>query len=284
MKGGLQANSRTGDSKRQWRAGFTVVEVMIVLAVTGLLFVAAATLISGKQNQAAFDQGIQQVQSQLQQAINEVASGYYPNLSNFTCKNTGGLLAISAGAAAQGTNGDCLFVGKVLQFGSGVGTDPEKFATFSLAGLRTDAAGNQNMTLAATSPTVIPNSTTTAQLEGGLSVDSMWYGGVKTNTISALAFTSSLGTVSGSGILSGTQQVNMIPVTSTALTQDTSATPGTIHNVLSNAGALVNPAGGIQICFASGGTDQSGLVTIGNSGASGRELGVTVDIKSGRSC
>jgi prepilin-type N-terminal cleavage/methylation domain-containing protein len=284
MKGGLQANFQTSDSKRRWHAGFTVVEVLIVLAVTGLLFVSAASLISGRQNQAAFDQGIQQVQSQLQQVINDVASGYYPNLTNFTCKNTGGLLTITGGSTAQGTNGDCLFIGKTLQFGSGVGTDPEKFATFSLAGLRTNAAGDQNMTLAATSPTVIPNSTTITQLEGGISVDSMWYGGDKTKTIAAFAFTSSLGTINGSGILTGTQQINIIPVTSTALTQTTAATPGTIHSVLSNAAALVNPSGGVQICFASGGTDQSGLVTIGNNGTSGRELGVTLDIKSGRSC
>lgn len=284
MKGGLQADSQTSDNTRRKHAGFTVVEVMIVLAVTGLLFVSAATLISGRQNQAAFEQGIQQVQSQLQQVINEVASGYYPNLNDFTCKNTGGLLTITGGASAQGTNGDCLFVGKVLQFGSGVATDPEKFATFSLAGLRTNATGDQNMTLAATSPTVIPNATTTTQLEGGISVDSMWYGGVKSNKISALAFTSSLGTINGSGILTGTQQINVIPIQSTALTQSTATTPGIIHGELSNAAAIVNPSGGIQICFASGGTDASGLVTIGNNGTSGRELGVTLDIKSGRSC
>jgi len=283
MKGGLQADSQT-DSKQRKYAGFTVVEVLIVLAVTGLLFVSAASLISGRQNQAAFDQGIQQVQSQLQQVINDVASGYYPNLADFTCKNTGGLLTITGGSTAQGTNGDCLFIGKTLQFGSGVATDPERFATFSLAGLRTNAAGDQNMTLAATSPTVIPNSTTTTQLEGGISVDSMWYGNDKTNKIAAFAFTSSLGTINGSGILTGTQQINIIPITSTALTQTTAATPAAIHSVLSNAAALVNPSGGVQICFASGGTDQSGLVTIGNNGTSGRELGVTLDIKSGRSC
>ena len=70
--------------------GFTVIEVMIVLAVTGLLFISSVALISGKQNQTAFDQSIRQIQSQIQQIINEVSIGFYPNLGDVQCNGSGG--------------------------------------------------------------------------------------------------------------------------------------------------------------------------------------------------
>ncbi len=285
MKGALQAQSHDASDRRSWYAAFTIVEVMIVLAVTGLLFASAAVLISGKENQAEFNQGVQQFQSQIEQIINDVATGYYPNLGNFSCTNTGGSLTITAGGSVQGTNGDCLFLGKVLQFGSGVaGTTPEQFATFSVTGLRADASGNQLSTLSSTSPTVIPSSTTTTQLEGGLTTYDMWYNGNPANKIAAVAFVSTLGQASGSGVLTGTQQVNVVPITGTALTQNTGITPATIHSVLSSPAAVTNPANGVEICFASGGTNQSALITIGNNSGSGRELGVTLNVKAGRIC
>jgi len=261
------------------------VEVLIVLAVTGILFVSAATLIAGQQSKAAFQQGVQQLQSQMQQVMNDVSSGYYPNLANFTCTNSGGGLNISGGSSAQGTNGDCIFLGKVVQFGSGIsGSNPERFATLSLAGLRSDTSGNPITTLAATSPTVIPSSTATTPLEGGLTVSGMWYDGNRSQPVAALAFVSTLGQTNGAGILTGTQQLNIIPILGTALTQNTSVTPTIIHNVLSSPAATVNPPNGVQVCFASGGTDQSGLLTIGGTGTNGRQLDVTLDIKAGRDC
>ena len=261
-------------------------EVLIVLAVTGILFVSAATLIAGKQSQAAFQQGVQQLQSQMQQVMNDVSSGYYPNLSNFTCTNSGAGVSISGGSSEQGTNGDCIFLGKVVQFGSGVngGSDQEKFATLSLAGLRSDTSGNPITTLAATSPTVIPSSTATTPLEGGLTVSGMWYDGNRSQPIAALAFVSTLGQTNGVGVLTGTQRLNVIPITGTVLTQSTSVTPPIIHNVLSSPAAIVNPPNGVQVCFTSGGTNQSGLLTIGGTGTNGRQLDVALDIKTGRSC
>lgn len=285
MKGGLQAYSQRNAFLRRVSEGFTTVEVLIVLAVTGILFVSAATLIGGKQSQAAFQQGVQQLQSQMQQVMNDVSSGFYPSRANFTCKNLGGTLDLSGGSTDQGTNGDCIFLGKVVQFGSGVaGTEPSKFATFSLAGLRNDASGNPITTLAATSPTVITSATTTTQLEGGLSVDSMWYDGNRAQSIAAVAFVSTLGQTSGAGVLSGAQQLNVIPIPSTVLTQNTTVTPSIIHSVLSNPATVVNPPNGVQVCFASGGTNQSGLLTIGGTGTNGRQLDVSMSIKSGRTC
>ena len=57
--------------------GFTIVEVLIFLAVSSALMVSAFTLISGSQNKAAFTVGINDVQQQINAVINNVSNGYY---------------------------------------------------------------------------------------------------------------------------------------------------------------------------------------------------------------
>src|SRR5688572_7392102 len=94
MKGGLLARVVVRTKRRErgrnfltarGPRGFTVIEVLIVMVVTGMLFVSAAILIAGRRAQTEFNQGIRQVQSQIQQVISEVATGYYPNPNTFRC-------------------------------------------------------------------------------------------------------------------------------------------------------------------------------------------------------
>src|SRR6266511_2117091 len=112
MKGGKKAR------------GFTVVETLIVLAVTGGLFVAIAATLSGRQNRTQFTQAIQEIQSQIQQVVNDVGSGYFPSTNNFSCSATLAGPSIATGSAEQGSNAGCVFIGKAIQFGV-AGTDPE---------------------------------------------------------------------------------------------------------------------------------------------------------------
>lgn len=270
--------------KRARAQGFTIVEVMIVLAVTGALFISAALLIAGRQNQTEFDQGIRQIQSQIQQTINEVSSGFYPNRSNFTCTAAAGSINISPGGSGQGTNSGCIFLGKVMQF-KVHGTSPEQFATFSVAGLQKNSSGNDVSSLSEASPLAIapgpshaniPDVTQKTGLQGGITAVSMKANG---NNVGAVGFMSSLAQYNGGQVVSGSQQVNVIPISATALDADT----GTIADAIDArlATSPVNPSGGVQICFASGGTDQSGLITIGSSG---RQLSVTLAIKGNKTC
>lgn len=271
-----------GGSNQQ---GFTVVEVLIVLAVTGILFVSAAVTIVGKQNQAQFDQAIRQVQSQIQQTINDVSIGYYPNLNNFTCSASGGALSISSGSSTQGTNTGCVFLGKVMQFG--VGSNPEQFTTFTLAGLQQDTSGNQILSLASSKPLAIattpshsgiPNAYVTTDLEGGLSVVNMKY---SSRNVGAVAFVSNLAPSGSSSVVSGSQQVGLVPIDGTNLNASQTATAEVIDNQLSSGTATMNPTGGVQVCVASGSTNQSGLITIGGNG---RDLSVTLSIKGNKTC
>lgn len=270
MKGGKKAR------------GFTILETLIVLAVTGGLFVAIALTLSGRQQRTQFTQAAQEVQSQIQQVINDVSSGFYPSLNNFTCTASLTGPSLSAGAAAQGTNGGCVFLGKALQFGAG-SSDPEQFNIFSIAGLQRLPTGEEVSSYIeakpkAVSPPGSPDVTETKKLLYGLTTLRATYGASNT-PIGTVAFVNSVASYSSGSIVSGSQQVRVIPIDSSALGQTQAQAATAINSQI--AASPIDPAEGVKICFVSGGTDQSGLVTIGSNG---RQLSVTLSIKENKTC
>lgn len=274
MKGGLKAR------------GFSIIETLIVLAVTGGLFTAVAFAISGRQNKTQFEQSIQEVKSQIEQTINDVSVGFYPNTSNFSCQAGGSGPLISGTSRDQGENTGCVFLGRVLQFDI-AGTDPEEFRTFTMAGLQRDSSGNEITTYAASVPTAVapstvnpayPDASSRGTLKYGLTTREVYYGSPKTN-IGAIAFVNSLASYSSGSIVSGSGHVNVIPINNSGLDVAQQNAVDTINSQL--ASSPVNPANGVHICFVSGGTDQSGLITIGSNG---RQLSVTLSIKGNKTC
>lgn len=282
MKGGTPA------------AGFTIVETLIVLAVSGFLFAAIAASISGRASSAEFTQSIQNVQSQVRQAISEVSTGYYPNSGNFSCQRNGIGLKFSNVSREQGSNQDCIFLGKVLQFG--VGADPELFYTYPVAGLRSNPAGDLNTNFNQSSPqliasgtryTSVPDESVANVLQYGLSVVShttggtgMYYNGnsASDTQIGAVGFISNLGDLSDSGDHS--QHVNLMAVSGTSLGITKDDGVAAINANLADSVSSVS-ASDVEICFVSGGTNQSGLMTIGGNG---RQLSVDMKIFSSRTC
>lgn len=123
-----------GGNETQKNQGFTIVETLIVLAVTGFMFVVAGVYISGRQNKAMFQDSIQDVRSRILGAMSDVTNSVYDIPSNVTCTvnhspTTGGLALQSAGGGAvtQGENQNCVYLGKVLSFG--VNNDNKSFVT-----------------------------------------------------------------------------------------------------------------------------------------------------------
>jgi prepilin-type N-terminal cleavage/methylation domain-containing protein len=274
---------------RPWGSrGFTIIEVLIVLAVTGALFVSAAIMIAGRQQQTEFNQAIRQVQSQIQQVINEVAIGYYPNTNNFQCAPGASGPVLTPGTAEQGTSSGCIFMGKAMQFEI-ADTEPEQFAVYTVAGLQKTPAGKEVKNRAEAMPKIVapstsqpatPDTTTTQQLQGGLTTDRMWYnnGAVDTD-VGAVVFITSLAPYSGGTVTSGSQRLHIMPMDGTSLDATMPATVEAMNaNMLTTA---FEPTGGVFICFVSGGTNQSGLIKIGSNA---RLLSVTLDIKSNKTC
>ncbi|HSX35894.1 MAG TPA: prepilin-type N-terminal cleavage/methylation domain-containing protein [Patescibacteria group bacterium] len=261
--------------------GFTIVEVLIVLAITGLMFVSAATLISGKQNQTAFDQAAQQVESQIQQIINDVSIGYYPNNSDFACdgSNPATWPQISAGANQQGTNSGCILLGKAIQF-QVQGTSPEEFAVMPIAGLQKNISGQDVQLLSEARPIAIDPSITQKALQSGLTTLFMYYNtGASNVNVGEVAFVGSLASYSGGAIVSGSQQVNVIPVDNTNLGANIPSTESMLKTKLPTS--PINPKNGVSICFVSGTTNQSALIVIGGNR---HTLGVTLTIKGNPTC
>lgn len=61
--------------KRGVAGGFTIVETMIVLAVSGVLFISMVGVIQGQQNKIQFKNSMTDVVSQVQSIIGQVSTG-----------------------------------------------------------------------------------------------------------------------------------------------------------------------------------------------------------------
>lgn len=269
-----------------------------MLIVSGALFVSAAVLISGRQNQTAFDQAIRQIHGEIQQTINDVAVGYFPD-TTFRCVAGGtGPSISSAASAGQGSNSGCVFLGKAMQFKL-QNTDPEQYAIYSIAGLQQFGQQETQDLFQAKPKAIAPSSaesglpdiTVIGKLQSGLTTNSntpplrgMWFthNGVET-TIGAVAFLTSLASYDSGAIKSGTQQVTVYPVAGSALgaTQAQGADAINGLDFRDPSRSPPDPNGGVFLCFVSSGTDQSGLITIGGGS---RALSVTLKIYRGKTC
>jgi hypothetical protein len=300
MRGGLISSGR---SVRLWSAlrhfhrapkvaGFTVMEVLIVLAVTAGLFISAAVMITGKQAQTAFDQSARQVQSQIQQALNEVSTGFYPDNGGFQCTAGGAGPVLSAGSGGQGTHTGCIFLGKALQF-SVADTDPQLFSVYTIAGLQKSGSGSESSSLGEARPLVVapsspshdgpgyPDNSVDEQLQSGLSVVRMWYNnGGSDVEIGALAFVSSLAQFDSGQIVSGAGSVNVVAIDGTGLGATKLNTAELMNSDGGNriAAGTINPSGGVFICF-DGGTEDYAIVQIGGES---REISVVLTTKDKR--
>lgn len=105
--------ARTSELNKS-RAGYTLLEVMIVLAVSTLVFVAIAATFSGRQARVEFTQALRNYESGLQNIISDVAEGSYQ--SGFTCQasSAGGSPTFSNGTQNPGSNLGCIFLGKIV--------------------------------------------------------------------------------------------------------------------------------------------------------------------------
>jgi prepilin-type N-terminal cleavage/methylation domain-containing protein len=114
--------------------GYTIVEVMIVLAVSGVMFVIASTFINGNQARASFYQGVDDLAARIQSAADQVNDGQYSDTELSTCMaNAGGIhFAPASASMGQGTNSQCVFLGKLNYYYTASGSN--KFRSYQLAG------------------------------------------------------------------------------------------------------------------------------------------------------
>ncbi len=151
--------------------GYTIVEVMVVLAISSVMFLIASQFVNGKQQRAAFTQGANDFSDKLESIAGQVNDGQYTDIDLGTCTAGPTGLSFSATTKTQGTNLNCSFLGKLLYFGAASG-NPTSYNLLNLAG------AVKNGTIPVTDitsahPTVIDALTLTQQIPQSLEVAQM---------------------------------------------------------------------------------------------------------------
>ena len=236
--------------------GYTIIEVMVVLSVSGVMFLIAANFVNGKQERTAFTEGVNETASRVQDVIEQVTDGQYSDILQ-TCSFFGGITNVApvGGVHNQGTSTRCVFLGKLISF-----TYPSThgYQILSLAGGRVDApADGTPVSLSSVGPAVIPSLTTTQPTQQQLDVIRMSItdtSGVVHNSgpISPpgppaagtynIGFVEGLGSVNGAGSFqSGAQTVSLVY---------SSLSPTPLHAATSSVG--LNTAQSAWLCLDDG--------------------------------
>jgi len=260
---------------RRTSSGFTIVEVLIVLAITSVIFLGIVTAFRGQQGETQFSQAMEDIQSKIQSYINQVSSSSYPDSQNFSCTVTSLRPIVTQTASSPGTNDKCVFLGRAIQ----VIPDTDSLYIYTVVGDRDQWSGGTDTHMLATSY---------AQANPEPAINSSspptWYMVDAYNLQNGATVVSSK--VQGSGTaynLIGIYSSLQTPATNTTgstsllakaynLNGDDTTKSTTIKSCIEEAAP---PCGGIQspltqwlLCVQSGGSNQKALLTM-NSQDSG---------------
>jgi len=120
-------------SARVYPRGFTIVEVLIVLGISGVIMAATLPFISGKQSSTQYTVGINQLQAQISSLINNISNGNIPAAGSYACTNSSNTVKVTSG---NGSNtGACQFIGEAIYF--------QKYSmkVIPIIGLRVNSSG-----------------------------------------------------------------------------------------------------------------------------------------------
>ena len=264
-----------GGKNKHQPLGYTIVEVLIVLAVSGVMFVIAANFISGKAGKTAFTQGVNEMASRIQDSIEQVIDGEYSDIP-FNCSASGSSLSISATADPnhkQGNNPECVFIGKLLQFNNN--GDPSSYEVFSLAAARGSTSlgsdvtpvegGGIDLTTQQTVPQHLMLTNTAISVNG---TATKYYG---------FGFTQSQGTAGATPgtYASGAQTVGLVYASGLTSGNDNETT------AISAITGQVAPARSISFCLTDG--TRYAQISVGGTGIGG-QLDVSVKMKGSSAC
>lgn len=277
--------------KGQSSSGYTIVELMVVLAVTSALLVSGLLLVSNQQAKTELKTYSDTLKGQIDQVINNVAAGYYKNTTNFQCTASPTQPSLAAAATnSQGTNSECIFLGKAIQFG--VGSDKTKLNVYTLAGLRlaNGVGPSESDSIDKAKPVAVAQSSLnnvpalndsieSINLNYNFKVKAVKYNDPPMTNSSVIGFlTSFAGLDANSNLNSGSRTSNLYAITGTSLSSNKSAF---------DAASLINSANftpsvpmpgnvtGATVCFSTG-VNKFVILTIGSNG---RQLSTDMKIK-----
>lgn len=255
--------------------GFTIVEVMVFLAVSGFTFLIAASFINGKEAQAEYNTGMNQANLQVKTIINNVSNGNYalPNGASLSCSFAGGRPNVTE-IAPQPNNvamEGCTFVGTVLE--PDYNNSPYQYYMFTVAGCQNyNGAGSSYQcstnpsdplptNLEQEQPQVVSWLSGSKTWDNGVGLTKIYYvSGGNWDQLSALGFFGSFPSMNNSVMESGAEPVNLVYFNGSSAN-----TAQDIVSLGSNGpnGRLMTN-GYIVMCFQ-GSKGQKGSIDIGSS-------------------
>ena len=262
--------------KRRFSAGYTILEVMIVLVVTTALFVGVVSLLGGRSQQTETTQAVRDFESKLQNIASDVANGYYPNGFTCTADSGGSAIVLNATAIGGGTNVGCIFLGKVLA----LDTADTDIITVVGRQFTSSIASTDVSTLAEAKPVAVarsggPDVTDTYIHKYSLQVTKMVQLSDNTTNVGAIAFITQLsGGIGGSSPVTGGRSTLLYGMAGASPNSDSVVTTAGKIDATSSLYALPD---GVRICLK-GGNGQRAEITVG---AGGNQTSTFVSIDNG---
>lgn len=239
--------------------GYTIIEVLIVLAASGLMFVIAANFISNKQGVTAFNTGVNELASQIQDTIEEVTNGQYSDVP-IDCSGSAGSIsatAVSDPAIGTGSNQDCLFLGKVLHFQ--VDNDLTKYEKISVAGSRRNTGGGVVDNINDASPTAIIGLTATQSVPQNLDVNRVRINGGAIGDSTGIGFLQNFGAEASGDSLRGAALPPTMYYVAGMTAQDTANAETQISSTVAGV-PVIQKANRIDLCVSDG--SRNAVITI----------------------
>jgi hypothetical protein len=102
---------------RKAEKGFTIIEVLIFLAISGTMFLVAFLGMRGQQDSVGFRQSLNSIELKIREIFNNVDNGYFGNTGQYTCStNASNEPSLTPAVGGGGNSGACVFIGKTIDF------------------------------------------------------------------------------------------------------------------------------------------------------------------------
>jgi prepilin-type N-terminal cleavage/methylation domain-containing protein len=137
--------------------GYTIIEVLMVLAVSSTLLFAAIAVFKGQQDETEFSQAVQDLNSKLINYSGQISSGAAPDSGDYQCVSGGNKPpSFTVGPGQIGGRSGCIFLGRAVQV---VSIGGNKLNIYTVIGNQYDPSGATVTNITNANPTVVTIST-----------------------------------------------------------------------------------------------------------------------------